>query len=262
MNFVEVNGTALRYELSGDGPSTLVLVHEMGGTLESWNLVVPLFSAKRRVLRYDTRGAGLSQKIRGPLSIDTMTDDLVALMDALGVTGRVAFAGVAVGGAIAMHTAVRFPQRAAAVVASSPAVGIASDRRPALLARVEKMEREGLQAVTDTLDLSYPAELRGDAQRFAAFRARWLGSDPLSFGAIYRMLMATDLQPELPRIACPALILAGAFDGTRPPALVEPVARSIPNARYAVLQSGHYAPLQTPDLYARAVGEFLDAVGA
>ena len=72
MNFVEVNGTALRYELSGDGPSTLVLVHEMGGTLESWNLVVPLFSAKRRVLRYDTRGAGLSQKIRGPLSIDTM----------------------------------------------------------------------------------------------------------------------------------------------------------------------------------------------
>ena len=141
MNFVEVNGTALRYELSGDGPSTLVLVHEMGGTLESWNLVVPLFSAKRRVLRYDTRGAGLSQKIRGPLSIDTMTDDLVALMDALGVTGRVAFAGVAVGGAIAMHTAVRFPQRAAAVVASSPAVGIASDRRPALLARVEKMVR-------------------------------------------------------------------------------------------------------------------------
>jgi 3-oxoadipate enol-lactonase len=262
MNFVEVNGTALRYELCGDGASTLVLVHEMGGTLESWDLVVPLFSAKRRVLRYDTRGAGLSQKIHGPLSIDTMTDDLVALMDAVGVTGRVALAGVAVGGAIAMHTAVRFPQRVAAVVASSPAIGVAADRRPALLARVEKMEREGLQAVTDTLDLSYPAELRGDAQRFAAFRARWLGSDPLSFGAVYRMLIATDLQSELPRLACPALILAGALDRTRPPSLVEPVARAIPNARYAVLQSGHYAPLQTPELYARTVGEFLDAVGA
>jgi 3-oxoadipate enol-lactonase len=262
MNFVEVNGTALRYELCGDGASTLVLVHEMGGTLESWDLVVPLFSAKRRVLRYDTRGAGLSQKIHGPLSIDTMTDDLVALMDAVGVTGRVALAGVAVGGAIAMHTAVRFPQRVAAVVASSPAIGVAADRRPALLARVEKMEREGLQAVTDTLDLSYPAELRGDAQRFAGFRARWLGSDPLSFGAVYRMLIATDLQSELPRLACPALILAGALDRTRPPSLVEPVARAIPNARYAVLQSGHYAPLQTPELYARTVGEFLDAVDA
>src|SRR5215475_388499 len=99
MHFVEVNGTALRYDVCGDG-ATLVLIHEMGGTLESWDIVVPLFSAKRRVLRYDTRGAGLSQKIRAPLSIDTMVDDLVALLDTLGITEKVALAGVAVGGAI------------------------------------------------------------------------------------------------------------------------------------------------------------------
>ena len=100
--------------------------------------------AKRKVLRYDTRGAGLSQKVSGALSIDTMTDDLVSLMDALGITGRVALAGVAVGGAIAMHTAVRHPQRVAAVAASSPAVSVAPDRRLGLLARVEKMEQLGL----------------------------------------------------------------------------------------------------------------------
>src|SRR5215207_11206638 len=99
MDFVEVNGTALRYEMSGDGPSTLVLIHEMGGTLESWDLVVPLLSPRRNILRYDTRGAGLSQKVRGALSIDTMADDLVALMDRLGIAGKVALAGMAVGGA-------------------------------------------------------------------------------------------------------------------------------------------------------------------
>jgi 3-oxoadipate enol-lactonase len=262
MNFVEVNGTALRYELSGSGASTLVLIHEMGGTLESWDLVIPRFAAKRSVLRYDTRGAGLSQKVRGALTIDTMADDLVSLMDRLGIAGKVALAGVAVGGAIAMHSAVRHPHRVAAVVASSPAVSIAPDRRAALLTRVEKMEREGLHAVLDTLDNGYPAELRGDAERFAAFRARWLGSDPASFGAIYRMLIGTDLQPELARIACPVLVTAGAFDRVRPPHLVEPVARAIPGARYAVLETGHYAPVQTPELYARTTGEFLDAVGA
>src|SRR6478609_11843010 len=215
MNFVEVNGTALRYELSGVGASTLVLIHEMGGTLESWDLVTPLLSAKRKVLRYDTRGAGLSQKVRGPLTLDTMTDDLGSLLNALGIAGRVALAGVAVGGAIALHTAVRHPQRVAAVIASSPAISIAPDRRPALLTRVEKMEREGLHAVLDTLDNGYPPELRGDTQRFAAFRARWLGSDPASFGAIYRMLISTDLQPELPRITCSALVTAGALDRVR-----------------------------------------------
>jgi 3-oxoadipate enol-lactonase len=261
MHFIEVNGTALRYDVCGSGP-TLVLIHEMGGTLESWDLVVPLLSGKRRVLRYDTRGAGLSQKVRGPVTIDTMVDDLMALLDALRVSEKVALAGVAVGGAIAMHAAVRFPKRVAAVVASSPAVGIAPERRPALLARVEMMEREGLHAVIDTLDLSYPVELRGDTQRFAEFRARWLGGDPVSYGAIYRMLIATDISSELPRIACPALVIAGALDRTRPPPLVEPVARAIPGARYAVLETAHYAALQTPELYAQTVSAFLDEVGA
>jgi len=65
MDFIEVNGTALRYDLTGSGASTLVLIHEMGGTLESWDMVLPMLSAKRRILRYDTRGAGLSQKVRG-----------------------------------------------------------------------------------------------------------------------------------------------------------------------------------------------------
>lgn len=262
MNCIEVNGTALRYDLRGSGTSTLVLIHEMGGTLESWDLVLPILSAKRRILRYDTRGAGLSQKIRSAPTIDTMVDDLTALMDALDITGKVALAGIAVGGAIALHAAIRVPQRTAAVVASSPAIGVAPDRRPAVLARVERMERDGLRAVLDTLDSAYPPELRDDAQRFAAFRARWLGSDPASFAAIYRMLAGMDLQAELSRIACPALVIAGALDRTRPPALVEPVARAIPGARYVVLETGHYAAVQTPELYAQTIGAFLDAIGA
>src|SRR5262245_4472473 len=69
MSFIEVNGAALRFDLVGSGASTLVLVHEMGGTLESWDPVLPTLSARRRVLRYDTRGAGLSQKVRGALAI-------------------------------------------------------------------------------------------------------------------------------------------------------------------------------------------------
>ena len=65
MDFIEINGVALRCELSGRGDHTLVLVHEMGGALESWDDVAPRFAETRRVLRYDTRGAGLSQKVRG-----------------------------------------------------------------------------------------------------------------------------------------------------------------------------------------------------
>ena len=132
MNFIDVNGAGLRYELSGTGERTVVLIHEMGGSLESWDAVAPVLARTRRVLRYDTRGAGRSEKARGTLSIDTMVDDLAALLDALGITDKVALAGVAVGGAIALHAAVRLPQRICAAIVGSPATGIAPDRRAAV----------------------------------------------------------------------------------------------------------------------------------
>jgi 3-oxoadipate enol-lactonase len=263
MNFIEANGVGLRYELSGRGERTLVLIHEMGGSLESWDAVAPALVATRRVLRYDTRGAGMSEKVRGELAIDTMVDDLAALLDALGIGGKVALAGVAVGGAIALHAAARMPQRISAAIAGSPAIGISAERRAAVLPRVDRIEREGMRiAVEDSMTNGYAPELRTDAARFAAFRARWLGNDPASYAAIYRMLAHMDLTPELSRIACPVLVIGGRLDRVRPPALAEPVARAIPGARYQVLETGHYMAVATPELIAGAIDAFLDGVGA
>src|SRR5438477_761929 len=262
MDFIDVNATALRYELTGAGPHTVVLIHEMGGTLESFDGVAPRLARDRRVLRYDTRGAGLSEKVRGTLSIDTMADDLVALLDALDVTGKVALAGVAVGGAIALHTAARHPARVSAIVVGSPATGIAAERRAGVLKRADTIEREGMRAVAEESFASgYPVELRKDAAHFETFRTRWLGNDPASYATIYRMLANTDITDELARIACPVLVLGGEFDRTRPPALVEPIVRAIPNARYAVVRTGHYMATITPDLVTAAIAVFLDEVG-
>jgi 3-oxoadipate enol-lactonase len=223
--------------------------------------VVPLLAGGRRVLRYDTRGAGMSTKVRGPLSIGTMVDDLGGLLDALGIPGKVAVAGIAVGGAIALAAALRLPQRISAAVVTSPAIGIAAGRRAAVLARVASIEREGMCiAVEDSMASGYPAELRGDAARFAAFRARWLGNDPASYAAIYRMLAGLELGQKIAAVACPVLVVAGSLDRVRPPALVEPVAKLIPGARYQVIESGHYMAVQTPELLAGAIATFLDEV--
>jgi 3-oxoadipate enol-lactonase len=262
MQYLEVNGTALRYELSGSGSTTIVLLHEMGGSLESWDLVAPRLAAERRVLRYDARGAGMSEKVHGRLSLDTLLADLLALLDALKISGKLVLVGTAVGGAIALAFAARLPDRVAAVVASSPAVGIAADRRAAVTARIEQMERHGLRAVLDGLDSGYPAPLRTDPGRFAAFRARWLGNDPASFAATYRMLVDLDLANDFARITCPVLLIAGAFDGTRPPALVEAIAGSIRHARYLLLPTGHYAATQTPGILTTAVLDFIATSGA
>jgi 3-oxoadipate enol-lactonase len=263
MDFIETNGVGLRYELAGKGERTLVLVHEMGGSLESWDDVVPRFAGSRRVLRYDTRGAGLSQKIRGDLHIDTMADDIAALLDALAITGRVALAGVAVGGAIALHFAARYPERTSAVVAGSPATGVAAERRPAALERVARIEATGMGfAVEDSMRNGYAPELRSDIRRFEQFRSRWLGNDPASYATVWRMLAATEMESELARLKCPVLVIGGSFDRVRPPALAEATAKSIPGARYTELRTGHYMSVQTPELISHCIGEFLKSLDA
>jgi len=262
MNFIEANGVSLRYAVEGSG-KPIVLIHEMGGTIESWGLLAPLLAAKRRVVRYDTRGAGFSEKISGALSIDTMTGDLIALLDGLGITGKVALAGTAVGGAIALHTAARFPDRVAAAIVSSPAISIPPEAREATRGRIDAMVRDGMRsAIEATAANSYPPELRTDVARFDAFKARWLANDPESYAAIYRMLVDMDLAPELSSIACPVLAIGGEFDRGRPPSRVEPIAKAVPGAIFKVLPVGHYAGLQKPELMASEIGAFLDGVGA
>ena len=78
MEWMEVNGVALRYAVSGGGDKDLVLVHELGGALESWNDVLPALEKGFRVLRYDQRGFGLSEKSKGTLKINDMTGDIIS----------------------------------------------------------------------------------------------------------------------------------------------------------------------------------------
>lgn len=256
--WVEVNGTALRYEVTGSGPSTLVLVHEMGGTLDSWDHVLPALSATRRVLRFDTRGAGHSEKLSATPTMALMADDIAALLDATGIAGKVAIAGCAVGGGIAMTFALRHAARTAALVAMGPATGVAPERRAATLARAEDTERRGMAAVVEeSFAASYPPEVRHDAAHYREFRARWIANDPRSYGCIYRMLVETDLAADYGKIACPTLLLAGIHDRLRPPALVEPIAQAIPGARFQALDSGHFMAVQTPALVAAAINGFL-----
>jgi 3-oxoadipate enol-lactonase len=263
MEFVELNGVALRYELSGRGDRTLVLVHEMGGSLESWDDVAPLFAPSRRVLRYDTRGAGLSQKVRGDLGLDTMAGDIAALLDHSGISGKVALAGIAVGGAIALHFAARYPERTSAVAVGSPATGVAPERRAPALERLVKIEAAGMAfAVEDSMRNGYAPELRDDIRRFELYRARWLGNDPSSYATVWRMFAGMDMQDELAGLRCPVLVIGGSLDRVRPPALAKTVADAIPGARYIELRTGHYMAVQTPELIFDCIDGFLTKVDA
>lgn len=262
MPFIEVNGAALRYQLSGAGPTAIILVHEMGGTLESWDEVAPRLALGRRVLRLDTRGAGLSEKLRGTASIDLLADDIAALAAALDLPSRTAIAGIAVGAAIAIRHASRHAGRTSALIAMGPATGIPTERRTTTLAQADALEVGGMRPGMDAgLKPTYPEIMRHDGARFERVRAQRLGNDPASYAAVLRMLAGLDMVGDLAAIRCPTLVLSGRHDGLRPPADGERIARAIAGARFEALETAHFMASQTPGLVAGRIEAFLDEVG-
>jgi 3-oxoadipate enol-lactonase len=248
LDWVDTGKAVLRYEVSGQGDRVLVLLHEMGGALESWDAVMPALRSRYRVLRFDMRGFGLSEKIRGEMTAEQMADDVVGLLDALGLAAPVALLGCAVGAAVALTFAARHSGRTAMVAVSSPATGISPDRRSAVLDHIARFEHDGLRALeAESLDTSYPAAFRQrDPERFRTTRLRWLCNDPHSYAAVYRMLCGLDMSLALSQIGAPCLLIGCTEDVVRPPAGVAAVASRIPGAKFATVVSGHFLAAQNP----------------
>lgn len=259
MEWIETNGVVLRYELSGAGRVPLLLIHELGGSLEFWDAVLPAFQQTFRVLRYDLRGFGMSEKVR-TLRLDDLLGDIVGLLDALAITDPCHVIGPALGAGIALALAAQYPARVRCLAVSSPATGVPPERRAQSLQRADAVERGGMRAaVEQSLARSYPERFRGDRQRFEQYQRRWLANDPEGFAAINRMLAEMDLTQDYGRIACPTLVIGCMYDTLRPAQEVEAIARQIPGARYVETASGHFMPHQTPELFLQTVLPFLQS---
>lgn len=261
MPWVEANGVSLEYFLDGPaGGAPLVLIHELGGTAYSWDRVMPaLERAGRRVLRWHWRGTGLSEKIRGELAAGTLCADLAALMDAIDFPQPADVAGTALGGGLGLAFAARHPAKVRRLAVSSPAIGGASSIEGMLRARADEVERQGMRAQVDSsLARSYLEKYRGDAQAFRDYRNRWIGNDPASYASHNRMLAAMNETASLGKIACPTLVIGGTDDMLLTPAAMRLIADAIPGAEFRELPTGHFLPVNTPELWVQEVLPWLD----
>ncbi len=258
MLFIDVNGVNLHYALAGKSGRSVVLLHELGGTLKSWDGVVPRLASRFRVLRYDQRGAGLSEKVRQDFSNDVLVEDFEALAAKAGLEPPYAFITVAAAATQALRFLEKYPERVGALVLCNPAPGVDASRAAALDERAALAAREGMRAsLPTTLALSYPQNL-GERAAYEAYLGRYLANDPVCFGLAFRCLARTNMLHMLPQIRCPVMIVAGRHDTVRPHAGTAELAKKIPGARFELLdEAGHFMPTQAPDALAALLEEFL-----
>ncbi|MGB0220631.1 MAG: alpha/beta fold hydrolase [Sinimarinibacterium flocculans] len=248
----------LHYSVHGRG-APLLLIHGLGSSGNDWAPQIPAFAAHHRVIAPDLRGHGRSPSPAAPWSMHAFADDLLALLDDLGI-GSAHVLGLSLGGGIAFQLAVQAPHRVRSlvIVNSGPELlprtlgeHLAIWKRYAII-HLLGMRRMGA-ALAPRLFPEAPELQRRFVERFAT-------NDKRAYLAALRAFVGWSVTRQLGAIRCPALVVAADQDYT-PVAAKQAYVGLMPAAQLAVVaDSRHALPMEKPAAFNACVLPFLRSV--
>lgn len=251
----------LHYESTGEGPAVL-LIMGLGLPGDAWWRTAPVLARACRVVTFDNRGSGRSERPAGPLTIAAMAADAVAVLDAADIA-RAHVYGMSMGGMIAQELALRYPERVGALVLGATSAGgaLATPPDPETLAflarRAAVPDEEGRWASVPYV-YSERTRTSGGARIGEDFaHRRSYVFQPDGYLAQLAAAAGHDTAARVGEITAPTLVVHGAEDRMVPPANGRALAAAIPDARLLELEDA--AHLYTTDEPAadEAVLEFI-----
>lgn len=235
MPTVKANDINMYYEVRGDG-EPLVLIAGLGTDLTVYGRVISCLSKKFRVLAFDNRGVGRTDKPDIPYSIEMMADDTAALMNAAGFH-KAHILGISMGGRIAMALTLQHPELVKSLVLTSTF----ARQRP------------------DTNKLPWQFTI---LRRISIRRAlRTYPQPEYAFQRQFQASRSYDCSARLGDIKVPALILHGRSDRTAPLELAEEMHAGIKGSKMQTFPGGHIFFMMRPEQFCQAVIGFLTGPG-
>jgi 3-oxoadipate enol-lactonase / 4-carboxymuconolactone decarboxylase len=264
MPFIQAHDLTVHYDLSGsDDRPVVMFANSLGTNFHVWGPQAAALAGRFRILRYDMRGHGLTDcppAAAGGYTIDMLADDVIGLLDALGIE-RVHFCGLSIGGMVAQRLAAKAPERVASLVLCDTAnrIGTAAmwdERIAAIRSGGLAGIAEGVLArwFTPEFLAKRPSEARGAASM--------LVRTPVDgYVDCCRAIRDADLRDDDRRISCPTLVVVGDQDASTPPSSARELVEAIAGARLAVIEgAGHIPTLEQPARLNAALAEFLAAL--
>lgn len=255
-----IGGTA--FSMSGTG-RPVVLVHGLGLNRHMWqwqlNALTPCF----RVIRYDLLGHGDSDKPRGPYSMGKMVDQLLRLIDGLGLD-RCALVGFSLGGSIVQAFTIAHPGRVSTLAILNAPHRRTDEQRAAIMARVDQAAASGPSAtVSDGLKRWFTGEFSNTHPEVLDQVRGWISeNDPAVYTEVYRFLAGADigLEEAISSIRCPTLVLTGSEDHGNSPDMARRMAALIPDARAEILSGlKHMGLVENPQAVNSILIPFLES---
>jgi aminoacrylate hydrolase len=262
MPYFSIDAHPLHYELHGNG-EPVILIPGLGGAAGSWRQQIGPFAERFRCMTYDHIGTGRSARRQMTYTVDGMADDLLALMDAVGIASA-HLVGHSTGGAIAQTIACRHPDRVRRLVLHATWANADAYFRTIFAMRRDMLCAIGVEAyLRSTAFFLYPpwwinthqTEIENSIAVALAERP-----NPAILASRIDAVLAFDRSADLPLITAPTLVTVAANDILCAPHFARQVANLIPAAMLTVFPDGGHAIHQIlPAEFNRHVIPFLTA---
>ena len=248
MTTVKVGDINIYYEVHGEG-EPLVLIMGYGGNSGQWFRQIPGLSQEYRVIVFDNRGTGRSDKSDIPYTMDMMAGDVAGLLDALDI-GAAHVYGVSMGGMIAQHVALNYQEKVIGLVLGCTLCGgeqhsVAPDAEAmTLLFDMERMQQlTPEEMIKETMPFLCSQEFIDNnpdvIKQFTENSMEYV--TPLqSYSRQAEAIMGHDTYDRLPDIKVPTLVITGDADRIVPAENSKILASRIPDAELVILEGmGH-----------------------
>ena len=230
MPTVVANDIHIYYEIEGTG-DPLVFIGGLATEITQFQRFTSELANSFRVISFDNRGSGRSDKPDVPYSIPLLAADTYALLQSLGID-RARVLGVSLGGRIALELTLEHPELVTCLVLVSTSAKVSSGRRRGLTKAMLRIP------LVRTFDTTYPQPYYAAMRQFEA-----------STGY--------DATARLRDIDVPTLILHGKRDHTAPYQLAEEMHNKIPGSSLLTFEGGHLFLFTRPKQFVEAVTRFL-----
>lgn len=266
MRITTDDGVGLAVEELGSG-QPLLMVHGFTGAKEDFGDHAPRFAEHSRVVLFDHRGHGASDKPDDPdgYTLDRLVADTLTVADDLGL-GQFALLGHSMGGMVARRLVLEHPERVHGLVLMDTSPGMPPSIEPELaLLAADVALADGMTVLRRILDeadtLGSEADKRVQRERpgYMEFNARkWADVAPGAYAGLLRsMINQPDQHAQMHTITCPTLVLVGEEDQHFVPA-ARAMVDVLRDARLVVVpDAGHSPQFESPDAYFAAVDAHL-----
>ena len=258
--YAKSGGVRIAYQVVGNGPFDLVYVPGFVSNIDLfWEMPHQAYffgrlSAFSRLILFDKRGTGLSDRVAGIATLEERMDDVRAVMDAAG-SERAALFGISEGGAMSVLFAATYPQRAQALVLYGSYARathlLSEDQFNKEMNLIDRLWGTGEY----TLGRYFPSGVSQEAARIAFARRERQSASPSAVMAIRRMNREIDARHVLPAIQVPTLVMHRVGDSAISVELGREIAANIPGAKYVELPGADHIPFFERDLTDRMVDE-------